>query len=265
MTSTLEKLAIALAGLVAAFVVLVTFAPLFATLILSIFPLRSGRPDFGAASLDAYRALGDQRDLIEALTNSIQVGAGAMIVSAVLAVVVGLYVDNRNAIGKPFLEGVIYLPFVMPPIITGLALLLFLSALEIERSLITVVIGHVVLVQAITFRLVSTRLASLPASLYEASADLGASSGQTFRYIILPQLRAPLIVGMMLSFTISFDETLLTMFLSGSNTTLPLRLLAKMRVGFTPDIYALVVLVIASTILIAIIAAAIMRRSSMRL
>ena len=265
MTSPLEKLALALAGLVFAFVVIATFAPILVTLMLSIFPVVGGKPDFSSPSFDAYLALGNQRDLLEALRNSIIVGGAATVSSAILAVVLGLYVENRNAIGKSFLQGIVYLPFVMPPIITGLALLLFFSGLDVDRSLITVVIGHVVLVEAITFRLVSTRLANLPLSLYEASADLGASSFQTFRHIILPQLLAPLVVGMMLSFTISFDETLLTLFLSGSNSTLPVRLLGKMRVGFTSDINALVVLTIGTTIAIALLAAAIMRRTSMRL
>ncbi|MCB9992126.1 MAG: ABC transporter permease [Hyphomicrobiaceae bacterium] len=264
MTSPLEKLAIAFAGLMFGFVVIVTFAPMLVTLGLSIFPLQGGRPDFSAPSLAAYQALGNQRDLIEAVVNSIFVGLAATIISAVLAVLTGLYLDKAYAIGRTFLQTIIYLPFVMPPIITGLALLLFLSGLNIDRSLVTVVIGHVVLVEAITFRLVSTRLGNLPLSLYEASADLGASGWQTFRHVILPQLLAPLVVGMMLSFTISFDETLLTLFLSGSNTTLPVRLLGKMRVGFTPDINALVVLVIGSTIVIALLAAAIMRKNAMR-
>lgn len=221
-------------------------------------------PDFHAGSLKAYWALGNQRSLIEALTNSIMVGGATTVLSATMAVILALYVDSRHAMGKRFLEGIVYLPFVMPPIITGLALLLFLSGLHIERSLVTVVIGHVVLVEAITYRLVSTRLGNLSLSLYEASADLGASGAQTFRYVV-PQLYAPLIVGMMLSFTISFDETLLTMFLSGANTTLPLRLLAMMRVGFSPDIDALVVLVITTTVLIAFFAAAIIRKKSLQL
>lgn len=265
MTSRLEKLAIALAGLVFVFVVAVTFAPMFVTLMLSIFPVLGGRPDFSSPSFDAYLALGNQRDLLEALRNSIVVGGAATAGSAILAVIVALYVQNRNSIGKSFLQGIIYLPFIMPPIITGLALLLFFSGLDVDRDLTTVVIGHIVLVEAITFRLVTTRLANLPRSLYEASGDLGASSFQTFRHIILPLLLAPLVVGMMLSFTISFDETLLTLFLSGSNSTLPVRLLGKMRVGFTSDINALVVLVIATTTVIALLAAAIMRRNSMRL
>ncbi|WP_137929633.1 ABC transporter permease [Mesorhizobium comanense] len=264
MLTTTERVAIVLAGAVFAFGIAVTFAPIAITLMLSIFPLQAGTPDFHAGSFDAYWALGNERDLLEALVNSIVVGGAATVISAILAIVLALYVDSRRAIGRPFLEAVIYLPFIMPPIITGLALLLFLSATHVERSLITVVVGHVVLVEAVTYRLVSTRLGNLPLSLYEASADLGASSVQTFRHIVLPQLYAPLIVGMMLSFTISFDETLLTLFLAGANTTLPLTLLAMMRVGFSMDINALVVLVIATTILIACLAAAIFRKTAMR-
>lgn len=265
MQTRIERVVMCLAGGVFVFVLVVTFAPMFVTLMLSIFPLHAGTPDFQAGSFRSYTALGSQRDLIEALVNSIVVGGSSTTLSAVMAVILALYVDSRHAIGKTFLEGIVYLPFVMPPIITGLALLLFLSSLHIERSLTTVVVGHVTLVEAITYRLVSTRLSNLSLSLYDASADLGASGAQTFRHVVLPQLYAPLIVGMMLSFTISFDETLLTLFLSGADTTLPLRLLAMMRVGFSPDIDALVVLVISTTVLIALLAAAIIRKKSLQL
>jgi ABC-type spermidine/putrescine transport system permease subunit II len=110
-------------------------------------------------------------------------------------------------------------------------------------------------VLAITYRLVHTRLQSLPRSLVEASADLGASGFQTFRYVVLPQLLSAIITGALLALTLSFDETLITVFLSGNEMTLPLRLWAMTRVGFSQDINALVTVVLAVSIALAIVVA----------
>ena len=95
---------------------------------------------------------------------------------------------------------------------------------------------------------------ALPIStLFEASADLGATRWQTLRHVLWPQLRSAVATGAILAFTLSFDETLISVFLAGDATTLPLRLWAMMRVGFTPEINALVTLVLLFSIALAII------------
>ena len=127
--------------------------------------------------------------------------------------------------------------------------------LGVSRGIATVVSGHTVFVLAITYRLVRTRLQALPRSLVEASADLGANGFQTFRYIVLPHLMSAVVTGALLALTLSFDETLITVFLSGDQMTLPLRLWAMMRVGFTQDINALVTVVLAIPIVLAVVVA----------
>jgi len=142
---------------------------------------------------------------------------------------------------------VIFLPFLMPPIITGLALLIFFRQVGIDRSLLTIVIGHTVFVLALVYRTILTRLQALSRSLAEASSDLGASRWQTFFWVLLPNLRTALASAAVLAFALSFDETLITLLVTGHDNTLPIRLWAMMRIGFTPDINALVTLVLAAT------------------
>ena len=88
------------------------------------------------------------------------------------------------------------------------------------------------------------RLQGLSHSLIEASQDLGATRWQTFRYVLLPNLKIALVTAAMLAFALSFDETIITLFLVGDTNTLPIRLYAMMRVGFTPEINALVTLIL---------------------
>ena len=175
--------------------------------------------------------------------------------ATLLAITFALYTDREGAIGRQPIELAIYLPFLLPPIVTGLSLLVACAELGVSRGVATIVLGHTVFVLAITYRLVRTRLQALPRSLVEASADLGATNLQTFRYIVLPQLMSAIITGALLALTLSFDETLITVFLSGDQMTLPLRLWAMMRVGFTQDINALVTVVLAISIALTVVVA----------
>jgi len=132
----------------------------------------------------------------------------------------------------------------MPPIITGLSLLIFFRETDIPRSLATVIVGHTVFVLAIVYRIVLTRLKALKPSLIDASLDLGASRWQTFRLIIMPNLTSGFVSSAILAFALSFDETLITLLVTGTKNTLPMWLWSSMRLGFKPDINALVALIL---------------------
>ncbi|MEO7381824.1 MAG: ATP-binding cassette domain-containing protein [Paracoccaceae bacterium] len=163
------------------------------------------------------------------------------------------HIDGPRAMGKSFIEALIYLPFIMPSIITGLSLLLYFSALHIPMSLLTVTTGHTIFVLAVVYRLTSVRLANMSPTLREASRDLGANGWETFRHVTFPHLKPAVLAGVMFAAAISIDETLITLFLSGDRMTLPIRLWSLLRVGFTQEIYALVTLVIVGTLVLALL------------
>jgi ABC-type spermidine/putrescine transport system permease subunit II len=247
-----ERIVIWLCGLVLAAVLVVLYAPVIVGALFSVVHLQRGRILWETASLQAYADLFGRADILAALTNTLIVALISVAAAAVLAVALALYTHGERAIGRGFLELLVYLPFVMPPIVTGLSLLLFFAGLGISRDIVTISIGHGVFVLSILYRTILVRLQSLPRSLAEASADLGATRRQTFRYVILPYLKSALITGALLALTLSFDETLITVFLAGDQMTLPLRLWAMMRVGFTSEINALITLVILASIALAV-------------
>ena len=148
---------------------------------------------------------------------------------------------------KEFLQFVIFLPFLLPPIISGLALLIFFREVGLPRSLNTVVIGHTIFVLAIVYRIILNKLETLKPSLMESAYDLGANKFQAFWYVLLPNIRLSLIIAGLLAFTISLDETLITLFLIGDDTTWPIKLWAKMRVGFSKQVNASVTLILILT------------------
>jgi putative spermidine/putrescine transport system permease protein/spermidine/putrescine transport system permease protein len=127
-----------------------------------------------------------------------------------------------------------------------------------------VIIGHTVFVLAVVYRIVLARLQTLRASLVEASLDLGASRWQTFRYVLMPMLMPAIGSAGILAFALSFDETLITLLVTGTDSTLPMRLWAMMRMGFTPDINALVAIILAGTTVAALIAIRFVKMPSQR-
>jgi putative spermidine/putrescine transport system permease protein/spermidine/putrescine transport system permease protein len=239
---------------VAAFVLLLLYGPLFLAIFFSFFAFRSNRVQWDSFSFTAYTRLADNQRIIDALANTFVVGVIAVALALVIGTLLALYHHAGRGRGRDLLQVVIYLPFLVPPIVTGLSLLIFFRQIDFERSLVTVVIGHTVFVLAVVYRNVLARLQTVSRTLVEASLDLGANRWQTFRYVLLPQLMTALLAAGILAFALSFDETLITLLVTGTKSTLPMWLWSMMRLGFTPDVNALVALVLAGTTLLCLLA-----------
>lgn len=239
---------------VAGFVLLLLYGPLFVAVFFSFFAMRKNRVQWDSFSVDAYAALTRNEGIIDALTNTLLVGVSAVALALAVGTLLAFQYHGSRHRARQLLQLVVFMPFLMPPIITGLSLLIFFRQIDLDRSLFTVVIGHAVFVLALVYRTVLARLQGLSESLVEASLDLGASQWQTFRYVLMPNLATAMASAAILSFALSFDETLITLLVTGTKNTLPLRLWAMMRMGFTPDINALVTLVLASTTALCLVA-----------
>lgn len=248
-TTRIVLLAIALAVLAA------LYGPLFVAILFSFITMRRGVIEWDSFSLDAYVLLLDNQSIIEALGNTLIVAAAAVALALVLGTLFAFYYQGARGRARDLLQLMIFLPFLMPPILTGLSLLIFFREAHIERSLLTVVIGHTLFVLAIVYRIILARLQTLSPSIIEASLDLGASRLQTFRLVVLPNIATAMISAAVLALALSFDETLITLLVTGTDNTLPIRLWAMMRLGFTPDINALVTLILAGTTILCLLVA----------
>ncbi|MBZ9722517.1 ABC transporter permease [Mesorhizobium sp. B2-5-9] len=235
-------------------VAVLLYSPLFVPIVSSFFTISHGNVDWSSPTFSTYVALAENHDILTALRTTLIVGVCTVILSVVSGTLLALYYHGRRS-GRSVLQFIIFLPFLMPPIISGLALLIFFREIGLERSLLTVVIGHTVFVLAIVYRTVLMRLQSMSRTLVEASYDLGASGWQTFWRIILPNLSSAMVGGAILAFALSFDETMITILVTGTQSTLPVRLWAMMRLGFSPDINALVALILMFTVLLCVLAA----------
>ncbi|HVY98014.1 MAG TPA: ABC transporter permease [Dongiaceae bacterium] len=241
--------------LVTALVFVLLYGPIFIPIVTSFFNVKYGAVNWDQPSLDAYQKLTENEGIIEAVENTFIVGLSAVALSLVLGTIIALHCNSGRSRSRALLQFIVFLPFLMPPMITGLSLLIFFRETDIPRSMLTIIIGHTVFVLALVYRTILVRLQGIGASMVEASYDLGANAPQTFLYVLLPNLKSALIGAGVLAFALSFDETMITILVTGTQNTLPIRLWGMMRLGFTPDINALVAIILALTTGLVLVAA----------
>ena len=249
-----RTLGIAALGLITGAVVIVLYAPLLIVMVGSFVPVNGAAFDWSKASLDAYSALMGSRPIIEALLRSLLVSVLAVAASLLFGTILALYYHWSKTALRQVLQLTVFLPFVLPQVITGLALLIATTMTPVSTGVVAVTIGQTIFVAAIAYRLALMQLQALSKSLVEASMDLDASRWQTVRLVLLPNMTGALATAALLAFVLSFDETLITLFVVGDTPTLPIRLWAMIRVGFNPSIKALVSLILVTSFAIAFVA-----------
>ncbi len=161
-------------------------------------------------------------DVRSALSLSIRVALMSTTIALVLGTLAAAAVWRTKFFGKGAVSLVIVLPIALPGIITGIALRSAIALGHVPFSYWTIVIGHATFAVAIAYNNVIARMRRTSGSLLEASMDLGANGWQTFRHVLLPQIRPALIAGGMLAFALSFDEIIVTTFTAGNQQTLPI-------------------------------------------
>ena len=185
-----------------------------------------------------YRAFFNNQDLMQAVFNSIKVGIAATLFSMIVGTLLALAMDEFIFPLKGVFHRVSTWPITFPGIITGIALLLFCSYAKLGLSLITVAIGHITFCTPVVYLEVLARLKSMDKSMVLAAMDLGASRWRAIFGIVLPNIKTALLGAAFLAFTLSFDEIIVTIFLTGRDNTLPMQIWAMLRRGMTPEINA---------------------------
>jgi|SRR5581483_1805235 putative spermidine/putrescine transport system permease protein len=200
-------------------------------------------------------ALFKRPDIWGPLTLSVQVALVATFIALVLGSLIALAVSRAKFFGREAITFLVILPIALPGIITGIALRSAIGLFGIDFSFWTIVIGHATFCVVVVYNNVVARLRRTAKSQMEASADLGAHSFQTFRYVILPAIATALLAGGMLAFALSFDEVIVTTFTAGQQTTLPIWIFSQLtRPRQRPVTNVVAVFVIAITFIPIVIA-----------
>lgn len=183
----------------------------------------------------------------EALLTSVEAGLVAMTIAVILGTLASLAVGRFRFFGRETVSFLVILPIALPGIVTGVALSnTFTQVLGISLSLMTVIVGHATFCIVVVYNNVIARLRRMSGSFEEASADLGADTWQTFRYVTFPNMRSALGAGALLAFALSFDEIIVTTFTIGAGEeTLPIWIFRNLfRPNQLPIVDAVAVIVI---------------------
>lgn len=175
-----------------------------------------------------FRVAFEDENVREALWLSIQAALGATLLAVLLGTAASLAVARYRFFGRETISFLVILPIALPGIITGLALQATYQNAGIAFGLVTIIVGHATFCIVVVYNNALARLRRLAGSFEEASADLGADSWQTFRYVTFPALRSALLAGALLAFGLSFDEIVVTTFTSGAQQTLPIWIFASL-------------------------------------
>ncbi len=160
----------------------------------------------------------------EALLTSVEAGVIATAIAVLLGSLAALAVARHRFFGRETVSFLVILPIALPGIVTGVALSnTFTQVLGVPLSLLTVIVGHATFCIVVIYNNVVARLRRTSGSFEEASADLGAHTWQTFRFVTLPSMKTALAAGALLAFALSFDEIIVTTFTIGAGEeTLPI-------------------------------------------
>ena len=211
---------------------------------------------WGGFSLKWYEALFADEDMFKALLNSVILGLSSSTAAAVLATAAALGVRKARLPGKNLISKTALLPLIIPEIVLGMVFLSFFTLLGLKFGMLTLILSHTAFCIPYIYTQVTARLELLDPSSVEAARDLGASGITAFFTVTLPLLFPAVLSGMFLSFAMSFDDVIISIFVTGvSVNTLPIMVYTQLKTGVTPKVNAMCTLMLAVTLLCYLLAA----------
>lgn len=215
------------------------FAPIAASFVFSFNSDRFPSIPLGHFSLDWYRAVASDPLVWEGLRNTLMVG----VITGVLSTALGFgaaYTDYRyKFFGKQVYLALALLPPTIPVIILGLAMLAYLSRINLSGNALSVIISHVVVCAPFAMAIIRLRLSQMDPALEPAAWNLGASEWATMRHVIVPFTKPAIFGALFITMAVSFDEFAVAWFVSGLNETLPVKVLGFLQGQVSPRINAI--------------------------
>lgn len=203
-------------------------------------------------TLDWYRKLFHNEEMLEAAGNSLIIALITSAVSTVLGTMAGFAMYRYKLKLLPLL---VLTPIAIPEILMGVSLLIFFVMLNITLGLVSITLAHIAFCIGFVAIVVRSRLAGMDESLPEAARDCGATPWQAFRWVTLPLIMPGVIAGALMAFTLSIDDFVITFFTAGANaSTLPLQIYSMIKIAVTPEVNAVSTLLVGLTLVLIIIA-----------
>jgi ABC-type spermidine/putrescine transport system permease subunit II len=234
-------------------------------LVVVVYAFNSGTnvAEFSGFSTKWFGRALDDDTITSAVGRSVRIAVSSAIVATVFGTAAALAMSKvSRRVRNPF-DVLVFLTLVVPEIVIAVSTLIFFVNLSFDLGPVTMFLGHTVFNASLVMLIVRARFVSMGYSLEEASMDLGASRIGTFRQVTLPRLAPAIVAGLLLSFTFSFDDVVISNFTAGAgNDTWPLRVLAGLRFGLRPDLNATATMMLAVTLVGLTAVALVLRRAA---
>ncbi len=176
-----------------------------------------------------FQMMWNDTQLFKAVKNSLIIAVSSSILSTCLGIFAARATTRFNFPGKAGILGLIMLPMVLPEMIVSMSLLVVLLTLNVPLSILTIIMGHLLICTPFATAILSSAFQSLDRSLEEAAYDLGETPASTFRLIVLPLVMPGIISSLLICFTISLDEFIIAYFLGGNQTVLSVYIYGQFR------------------------------------
>jgi spermidine/putrescine transport system permease protein len=241
---------------------LFVFAPILASFVFSFNSDRFPTIPLGEFSTEWYRAVAADPLVWQGLRNTLLVGVVVGVISTALGFGAA-YTDYRyHFMGKQIYLALALLPPTIPVVIMGLAMLAFLSRVNLSGDALAVIIAHVVICAPFAMAVIRLRLSQMDPSLEPAAWNLGASDWGAMRHVIIPYCRPAILGALFVTMAVSLDEFAIAWFVSGLNETLPVKVLGFLQGQVSPRINAIGTFVFVTTMTLLILAQLLLGRTA---
>jgi len=216
---------------------------------------------WGGFTLDWYRELLQDRSLLESLKNSVILALLSSGMAGIVGTLGAVGMARVQFRSKGMLEYLVLVPIMIPEIILGMVFMAFFSLLGLPFGMTTLVLGHSAFCVPYVYMQVKARLVGIDKSYAEAARDLGARERQVFFDITLPLIAPAILSGMLLSFAMSLDDVVISIFVAGARvSTLPVKIYTQLKTGVTPEINALCTLMLIVTVALVVVSQRLQRK-----
>ena len=228
------------------------YIPIVVLVVLSFNNSRS-RVVWGGFTLEWYRTLFHNSDVVAALQNTLTIGFGSALIATAIGVLAAVGIDAMKKRSYSLTLGVGNIPMLNADIVTGIALMLWFSRFT-NLGYVSILLAHVTFNIPYVILSVLPKLRQMDVSVYEAARDLGASSVAAFAKVILPNIFPAVVSGFFMAMTMSMDDFVVTYFTKGAGiNTLSTMIYGELKRGIKPEMYALSTLIFAVVLVILLI------------
>ena len=221
------------------------YAPIIVLIIFSFNDTdTASRTQFSGFTLRWYQRLFEDRYILEALLNTLIIAVVSAFASTVLGTMAAVGINRMKRMPKKVMMNITNFPMVNPEIVTGVSMmLLFVAAVSLfggkSLGMASLIIAHITFCLPYVILSVLPKLRQMNPNLFEAAQDLGCPPVRAFFKVVLPEIMPGIVTGMIMAFTLSIDDFVISYFTSGTTQTLPIYIYSMTRKRISPEINAL--------------------------